>query len=240
MGDMMQLTARQLLSRGRLAVLFLFALAPPFLAALYAAGNSSTTAARFLAQLNDNLTLTTVLPILALIVGTAAFGNEVEDGTILYLLMKPQPRWRIVTAKLVVAVVIVAVLTDASMLASALLAGQEMEALRAGLAFVVAGAAGSLAYTTIFLYIGLITSRALVIGLIYVFLWEGALTGLFAGLRLLSVRQYARGIAAALADLPTNVLDVKISVGAAVAGVAVVTIVAFALAVRRLDVMDVD
>ena len=41
---------------------------------------------------------------MALILGTAALGSEIEDGTAVYLLTKPIPRWLVALAKIVVAV----------------------------------------------------------------------------------------------------------------------------------------
>ena len=43
--------------------------------------------------------------------------------------------------------------------------------------------------------LSVVTSRALIAGLIYVFIWEGLVNGLFAGTRLLSVRHYTLGVA---------------------------------------------
>lgn len=238
--DIMALTVRQLLSRGRLIVLGLIVVLPPFLAALFAASDSTASSRQFLSQLCDGLVLTTVLPIVALVVGGAALGNEVEDGTLIYLMMKPVPRWQIIAAKLIVSVVIVAVLMAISVLAATLFAGRDADTLRVGLAFIAGSMAGAVAYTALFVYLGLVTSRTLVVGLLYAFLWEGAITALFAGLRTISIRQYSRGTAAALAGLPANILDVKLSAGGALIGVAVVTVATFVLAIRRLNVIDLE
>ena len=51
----------------------------------------------------DQLIVRTVLPLIALVFGTAALGTELEDGTIVFLLTKPVRRFRIVLAKGVVA-----------------------------------------------------------------------------------------------------------------------------------------
>ena len=37
----------------------------------------------------DTLVVRTVMPLVALIVGTAAIGSEIEDGTAVYLMIKP-------------------------------------------------------------------------------------------------------------------------------------------------------
>ena len=52
---------------------------------------------------------------------------------------------------------------------------------------------GGLVYSALFVLLSIVTSRALIAGLIYVFIWEGLVNGFFAGTRLLSVRHYTLG-----------------------------------------------
>ena len=58
--------------------------------------------------------------------------------------------------------------------------------------------AGGTAYAVAFTALGVVTSRALVVGLGYTLLWEGVLAGLLEGTRFLSIRQATLGVAAAL------------------------------------------
>ena len=44
----------------------------------------------------DGLVVRIVLPLVALVFGTAALGSELEDGTAVHLLTKPIRRWPIV------------------------------------------------------------------------------------------------------------------------------------------------
>ena len=55
------------------------------------------------------LGLNVVLPVVALLVGTAVLGSEIDDGTVAHILAKPLPRSQIVLSKLVVAVIVTAV-----------------------------------------------------------------------------------------------------------------------------------
>ena len=77
------------------------------------------------------------------------------------------------------------------------------------------------------------TSRALVIGLAYVVVWEGVVAGLFAGTRVLSIRQHALAVADALGGEAAAAAELGVAVAVAV-GLAVVLLAA-ALAVRRLE-----
>ena len=51
-----------------------------------------------------------VLPLIALVFGTAALGMELEDGTGVHLLTKPVERWQIIVVKTLVAGTLTAVL----------------------------------------------------------------------------------------------------------------------------------
>ena len=65
-----------------------------------------------------------------------------------------------------------------------------------------------------FTALGVVTSRALVVGLAYTLLWEGVLAGLLEGTRFLSIRQGTLGVAAALTgdDVGVDVLAPVVSV----------------------------
>ena len=66
------------------------------------------------------------------------------------------------------------------------------------MAYAIAAAVGGTAYALGFLALSSFTSRALAIGLAYVLLWEGVLSGLFEGTQVFSVRQATMGLAAVL------------------------------------------
>ena len=53
----------------------------------------------FTIDLFRELIVPTLLPIIVLLPATAAFGNELEDGTLPYLLMKPVSRLRLILGK---------------------------------------------------------------------------------------------------------------------------------------------
>jgi len=234
-----RLTVRQLLTRGRLLALGSFLVLPAFIAALYAASDAPVAPERFLARLCDGLVLTTVLPLVTLVFGGAAFSNEVEDGTLVYLVMKPVPRATLVAAKYAATATVSAAAVALSVLAATVIAGQDTATLRTGAAFAVACLAGATAYSGLFLLLGLVTTRTLVAGLAYIFLWEGVLSTLFEGLRTLSIREYTRALAAALADLPMSVLNADLTAGGALLGIVLVAGVSAVLATYRLATIDV-
>ena len=75
------------------------------------------------------------------------------------------------------------------------------------LAFAVACLVGGSAYAVAFMALSVFTSRAFLLGLAYVLIWEGVLSGLLEGTKFLSIRQATLGLAAALgADVPGDPL----------------------------------
>ena len=72
----------------------------------------------------DPLGVRTILPLVALVFGTAALGSELEDGTAVFLIIKPIPRWRIIGAKMLVAAGLTIALIMPAMVATGIVAGE--------------------------------------------------------------------------------------------------------------------
>jgi ABC-2 type transport system permease protein len=235
-----ELTLRQLLGRGRMIGIGLLGLFPIGLAVAYRLGAEDDDRQRWVAEvLLEGLVTTTLLPLVALIVGTSVLGAEIDDGTAVHLLSKPVPRSRIVLGKLLAAwlltiVIVVPVAVIAGWIG---LGGVPGEGLLWG--FAVALAIGGLAYCAVFLLLSLVTTRALVAGLVYVLVWEGLVNGFLSGTRLLSIRHYTLAIADALVALPRSVFSAPLGAGAGVVMVVLVTVGATAWAVARLRRFEV-
>lgn len=142
------------------------------------------------------VSLTTLMPLFGLIVGTGTIGPEIDDGSIIHLMSKPLPRPVIIRSKLVVALsttVVFAVLPTAL---AALIMG-------AGWSLALALAIGSLAagavYCVMFMLLAILTRHAVIIGLGYALIWESLVGSLVPGARNLSVQQWALAVTEALA-----------------------------------------
>jgi ABC-2 type transport system permease protein len=193
-----QVTARALLGRRRTILMALLAGAPVALGLLIRIG--SGTRPNALQSSLDGLIVSSVLPLVALVFGSAALGSELDDGTGIHLLTKPIPRWAIVLPKIVVAGGLTAVLVvPSTLLSGVLIGGTGSHQTGVTLAFAVAVLVGSFVYSAIFVALGAATSRGLIIGLGYTLLWEGLLSGALKGTQLFSVREYIRGMASAVA-----------------------------------------
>jgi ABC-2 type transport system permease protein len=174
------------------------------------------------------LGLSVVLPLTALIVGTGVLGSEIDDGTLTHILSKPLARREIILSKLVVAVVITTIVTGVPLAITGLIAGSND--LAVGLA--VAAALGSLTYCAFFMALSLLTKWPVLIGLAYVLIWEGLLTNLLTGTRVLSIQQYVVTVADRVANTSLISSDVSLSVSLAMAFV--FTAGATLLAIDRL------
>jgi ABC-2 type transport system permease protein len=156
------------------------------------------------------LGLAVVLPVTALIVGTGVLGSEVDDGTIVHILTKPLPRRDIILAKLGVAVGVTAVTAAVPLFIAGILA----DSVRLGLALMAGAAVGACAYTALFLLVSLLTRRPVLLGLVYILVWEGLLGRFVSGTRVLSIEQYVITFADRIA--PTTLLEARVSLPVAI------------------------
>jgi ABC-2 type transport system permease protein len=194
MAPLIEVTLRGLLGRRRTLLLVLLAGLPVLIALLIRISGGQPNADRVL----DTLVVRTVMPLVALIVGTAAIGSEIEDGTAVYLMVKPIPRWRIALAKGLVAAGLTAALVVPAVLLTGFLLGSRADSTTAMVGFSVACLVGGSAYAVAFMALSVFTSRALLLGLAYTLIWEGVLSGLLEGTKFLSIRQATRVLAIVL------------------------------------------
>lgn len=234
-----RITLRQLLSRRRTLLLVLLS-ALLLLVALIRrlSGASDGTDTRFTADLLDLLGVGVLMPLVALLFGTGAMGAELEDGTAVYLLAKPISRLSVAVTKLTVAVVCSLLLTSVPIFLAGLIAGGSA-ATSLAIGFAVASAIGTAVYCTVFLALSLVTSRAFIFGLAYVLIWEGFLAGLFPGTRTFSVHQQTLAFAQAIANPPSDVFKADLALGTAAAVAAVIAVLAFAIALRRMMRLEI-
>ena len=198
----MWLTWRQLFAKRRIWLAAVFALAPLFFTLVFkvVGDDGSDSRLGFFTTLNREIVIGTLLPLAAVIFGTTAFGGEVDEGTLVYLLVKPLQRWQLVLSKFAVAVTsTLAVMLPAIFLPWLVLRGANVPA-QLPLSFFVATVAGAVIYCALFLSLGLSTRRALIAGLLYVIGFESVMSRGLVGAKSFSVREFAVAIAQAVSD----------------------------------------
>jgi ABC-2 type transport system permease protein len=151
-----------------------------------------------------------VVPVMALIIGASVIGSEIDDGTIVHILTKPLPRREILTAKLVVAAAVTAITTGVTMFVAGVIA----IGLRFGIGLAVGAAIASCCYCALFVALSLVSRRPVLVGLVYILLWEGLLTHVLTSGGVISIEAYAVAIADRIGG--GSLLDASVSVRTAI------------------------
>lgn len=145
------------------------------------------------------LGLVVIVPLVALLATSGLLAPEIDDGSISYLLAKPISRHTIVISKLLVAAACVLVFAALPVLVAGLVLMSGEPSFAIG--FAVGALAGGVAYCALFALLSIMTRHAVVIGLIYLLIWEGLLGGLLDGVRWLSVTRWSAEVVDQVAGL---------------------------------------
>jgi ABC-2 type transport system permease protein len=232
-GPVVKLTLRALLLQKRTLVLAAVALLPVLMAFVFALAHpAGANRHDFYSGLVQQMFVPTVASLLSLVFGVSAFGDEREDGTILYLVATPQPRLELAGAKILAAWLASMILLLPSLVVSGLL-GLGSEASVSLIAWPVLGVAtASLAYCAAAAWLSLYTRRPVVIGILYILLWESSIATYAASAKKLSISAYGRAFVAHV--LPQSSPAVT-STGVAAIVLAVVVSVALWATARGLS-----
>ena len=111
-------------------------------------------------------------------------------------------------------------------------AGTLADSARLGLALAVAAVVGALGYSALFLLMSLLTRRPVLLGLVYILVWEGLLGRFVAGSRVLSIQQYVITIADKVS--PTVILEARLSLTVSIVMAAIFVLGCTLAAVDRL------
>jgi ABC-2 type transport system permease protein len=221
-----RLTLRSLLGRARF---WLLVPLPLILVALSVIGHlRHPDGSDWLPAIGQALGFGVVIPLMSLIIGTAVVGSEIDDGTIVHILTKPLPRRVIIFSKLFVAALVTAVVTGVTMYIVGAIAIDS----RVGLGLAVGAVVASVAYSALFVALSVVTRRPVLLGLVYILLWEGLLAHLLPKGGSVSIEAYAVEIARRVGD--TTVIDGKVGLVTAIVMSVVFLVAGAALATDRL------
>ena len=228
------LLLRQLVTRGR--VLALLAVGLAVAAVAWAVGSSSEVSEPLEASVGviAGLGFTVVVPVVSLVFATAALGDAREDGTLVYLWLRPIDRWPVVVGAWLAALTVSLPLTLGPLALAAVLSGEAATIFGATM---VASTVGVVAYSAVFLLLGLVVKNPIVWGLGYVLIWEGIISAFGSSAARLAISGYTRSIVTAMTDVDVDLGEQSLAVGVAVP--VVVAVAALLVAARRLDGMDV-
>ncbi|NSC22647.1 ABC transporter permease [Streptomyces albus subsp. chlorinus] len=205
-----RLTCRALLGRRRALILCALPALLLVVAAAVRAMNGADDATA--SELLGGFALATLVPLIGVIAGTGAIGPEIDDGSVVYLLSKPVPRPTVIVTKFLVATGVTALFSAVPVLVAGFVLNGNSQQI--AVAYALAAAVASVAYSALFLLLGTVSRHAVVIGLAYALIWEALIGSLVAGAKTLSVQQWALALGEKVAG---GGADVSSSVGLPVA-----------------------
>ncbi|MDH4148309.1 MAG: ABC transporter permease, partial [Acidimicrobiia bacterium] len=219
-------------SRGRIVAMVLLGLVGLFVGFVIGATADSQLSAwvRFV----NSFGLSLLVPVVSLLFASAAFSNPIEDGTLVYLWLRPIERSRLVLAAYAASLTIIAPLVVVPLALGTIASRAGTDALAGTVAAALVGAVG---YSALFLGLGLLTRRGLPWGLAYILIWEGFVASASSGASRLALRAYTRSILSEATDVTLRLANV--SLAAAMIVPLVVAMVALALTSARLQRADV-
>lgn len=148
----------------------------------------------------SQVTLTIVFKLVALasaIFSTAAIGQEIEQKTIVYLVTRPVPRWKLILTRFLASALVVAMIGIVCALMVSLAVyrggafGNPLFWRDAQAIFV-----GAFAYGGLFLFVSLLFNKSMLICLLFAFGWETMVPNMPGDASYLSVFSYVNAIAA--------------------------------------------
>jgi ABC-2 type transport system permease protein len=191
-----QAALRDLLRARRIAVWMLVIVGLFAIAILWTSLGPTGSQRQAYGQLSSILVMR-VLALAAAIFATSVLAAEVEQKTIVYLLTRPIPRWKILVSRTAAAVLVTfligalgAVAVSLAIYRGGFLANPLLGSDLAMLAI------GACAYGTLFVLASLFINRSMIVALIYAFGWETLIPNISGDLYFLSIYSYLSTIAA--------------------------------------------
>lgn len=231
----LRVVVRQLLTRGRALALVLLGGFLVLMSFAFGRSDNVDNPVEDGVRLIDLAGFTLVVPIVALVFAAASLGDLREDRTLVYLWLRPMGRAPVVIGAWLASIAVSLLFTLPTLVLSGVL-------LDAGSDVVVgaatATAVGVVAYSALFLLLGLLVRNGVIWGVGYVLMWEGLIAQFGTATARVAVRGYTRSILASITDVELDLGELSLAGG--LIGAAVITVVALGLAVVRLQSMEID
>jgi ABC-2 type transport system permease protein len=225
---------RQLVTRGRIIALLMVGAVVAVVAGAVGAANDLSDPLEAGVRVIADLGFIALVPIVALVFASAALGDLREDGTLVYLWLRPMDRWPVVVGAWAAAITVSLPLTIAPLVVAATLVDGGSNLV---IGTVLATVIGVVAYSALFVYAGLLVKNSIVWGLAYILIWEGVVAAFGDIAARLAIRGYTRSIITAQTGVDLSLGDLPLAAGIAVPLAA--TAVLLVLASRRLHSMEI-
>lgn len=227
-----KLLLRSVCTKGRLVAIGLLALLSVLTAAGIAASDPWDRLGEGVGFVNGNIA--TLIPVAVLVFGAAVLGDLIEDGSLVYLWLRPVPSWVHVLAAWAATVTVVVPLVLVPVVAATALIDTSPELLGAA---ALGGSVAVASYAGLFVTLGVRFKRALPWGLVYILIWEGFIASAGKTATKLALRSYIRSILGTMTDRHLKLGEFSLGVGVIVP--LLIAAAALFYASRRLAKTDV-
>lgn len=177
---------------------------------------------------------TLLVPIVALVFAGASLGDTREDGTLVYLWLRPMPRAGVAVGAWLAAITVSLPLTLIPMTLTAYLLDTGSALVGAA---VIATMVGIIAYSALFVLLGLTVKNPIVWGLGYILIWEGLVASFGSAAAKIAIRGYLSSVLTDRTGVDIELGDLSQTAGIVVP--LVVAVVALAMATYRLNNLEV-
>ena len=227
-----KLLLRSVCTKGRLIAIGLLAALSVLTAIAVALGRPYDSLGAGVGYVNGNIA--TLIPVAVLVFGSAVLGDLIDDGSLVYLWLRPVPSWIHVVAAWAATVTVVVPLVLLPVVAATAIVDTSPELLGAA---ALGGLIAVTAYAGLFVTLGVRFKRALPWGLVYILIWEGFIASAGKTATKLALRSYVRSILGSMTDTHLKLGNFSLATGIIVP--LVVSGLALAYATRRLARADV-
>ena len=224
---------KQLITKGRLIGITIIGLLPILLG--WVIGRQSDDPLEAGVGFVSYMGLSILIPIVALIFASASLGDTREDGTLVYLWLRPISRLSVSTGALAASITIALPLTVIPMMVSAILldAGNSVVT-----ATIITSILAVLAYSSLFVILGLIVKNPVLWGIAYIFIWEAIVASFAKPAAALAVSGYSRAIITGRTNVEFDYLFDPSQSGS-VLMLIIITIAGLAFSSARLNRLEV-
>lgn len=186
----------------------------------------------------DLFGLVFIVPIVSLVFASAALGDPREDGTLVYLWLRPMARSAVVAGAVASACAVALPFTVIPCAVGGWLATGRVSGSGSLVSGSVAAAAlGTVAYSSLFVLVGLLFRKPILWGIAYVLIWEGTIAGISGLAADTSLRGHVRSLLQQISDTSLGAQSRSAALSAAI--LAAVSTGAFILSSWRLKKMEV-
>ncbi len=224
---------KQLITKGRLIGITIIGLLPILLG--WVIGRQSNDPLEAGVGFVSYMGLSILIPIVALIFASASLGDTREDGTLVYLWLRPISRLSVSTGAWAASITIALPLTVIPMTISAILLDAGNSVITAT---IITSILAVLAYSSLFVILGLIVKNPVLWGLAYIFIWEAIVASFAKPAAALAVSGYSRAIITGRTNVEFDYLfDPSQSVS--ILMLIIITIAGIAFSSARLNRLEV-